>query len=226
MKIKSRQQRLVEYNDKYSIKSFEGEKTLKRYFKERNWDYDKAIKKASSKLNKILENREYQTIRIIMYEYPMKTDRPRVFRSHTYSPNAASNHSYFDKCVKHVIKAMKLINTPAEITIDAYLEMPSQIKPDEVILFEAKVLDIIDMPDYDNIAKCYTDMLQDTLIVNDDLIHIGTVRKYYSVLPRVEISITYLKRHESEYIYKKIKSRKAVKEAIKNGMLDLDIIKY
>ena len=102
-----------------------------------------------------------------MYEQPVKTDRPRAFNSHIYSPNAAANHSYFEKAVKGICKDIKLINTPAEIIINAYIEMPSRVPPDEVILFEGKVLDIIDMPDYDNIGKAYTDMLKNVLIIDD-----------------------------------------------------------
>lgn len=151
----------------------------------------------------------------------MKTDRPRTFKNHTFSPNAAANKKYFDRALKQVIKVIKLINTPAEISIEAYLEMPAQVPPDEVILFEAKVLDVLDMPDYDNIGKCYTDILKDVLISDDDIFHHGSISKFYSVLPRVDIYIRYLKYHESDYIYKKLKHRKGIKAAIAANQLIL-----
>lgn len=217
MKIKSRDKRIQEYNEKYTERISDPTDALRQYFVDRKWNLEKACHKAANKLAQIQKCREYESIHITMYEYPMKTDRPRVFRGHTFSPNAAANHSYFEKAIKQVVKSFKLINTPAEIEIDAYLEMPSQMKPDEVILFEAKVLNPIDYPDYDNIGKCYTDMLKNVLVIDDDLFYKGTVRKFYSVTPRVEIYIRYLKQHESEYIYKKIKSRKSVKQAIKSG---------
>lgn len=217
MKIKTRDQRIREYNTKYTKRISDPEKALREYFVSRNWNLEKAIKKAQKKMLQIEEEREYEAIHITMYEYPMKTDRPRTFRGHTYSPNAAANHDYFDKAIKQVIKTFKLINTPAEVQIDAYIKMPSQVKPDEVILFEAKVLNPIDYPDYDNIGKCYTDMFKNVLAVDDDLFWKGTVRKFYSVTPRVEIMIRYLVKHESDFIYKKIKSRKSVKQAIESG---------
>lgn len=217
MKIKTRDQRIREYNTKYTKRISDPEKALREYFVSRNWNLEKAIKKAKKKMLQIEEEREYETIHITMYEYPMKTDRPRTFRGHTYSPNAAANHNYFEKAIKQVVKTFKLINTPAEVQIDAYIEMPSQVKPDEVILFEAKVLNPIDYPDYDNIGKCYTDMFKNVLAVDDDLFWKGTVRKFYSVTPRVEIMIRYLVKHESDFIYKKIKSRKSVKQAIETG---------
>lgn len=197
---------------------------LTQYFNDRGWDINKATQKAIAKYKKICDQREYESIRIILYEYPMKTDRPRTISGHTFSPNASANHEYFEKAYKQVVKSLKLINTPAEIEIDAYMEMPKQVKPDEVILFESKVLKVVDTPDYDNIGKCYTDMLKNTLITDDDLFHVGTVRKYYSILPRVEIRITYIKLHESEYVYKKIKNRKSIKKLQEDGMVDLCVI--
>jgi len=227
MKIKTRKKKLEEYNSKYPDREYDPEKSLQRYFDLRGWSYEKAKLKAAKKLERILEEREYETIRIIMYEYPMKTDRSRTTKDgHIYSPNAHDNHSYYEKAVRKVYEHIKLINTPAEIEIDAYLEMPRQVKPDEVILFEAKVLDIDDMPDYDNIGKCYTDIQKFVLLLDDSLIHIGSIKKYYSVIPRVEIRITYLKRHESDYIYKKLKARKSVKSAIAAGQMTLEKIQY
>lgn len=227
MKIKTRRERLAEYNLKYHTRDYDPEKSLHDYFEQRGWDYAKAQKKAGKKLDEIVKQREYETITITMYEYPMSTSRPRsTSTGHTYSPNAAENHQYFEKAVHSVCNAIKLINTPAEILIEAYIEMPKAVKPDEVILFEAKVLDPSDMPDYDNIGKCYTDILKNVLVIDDDLIHFGAIKKYYSVIPRVVIHITYLKKHESEYIYKKIKNRKSVKAAIEAGQLELQRIQY
>lgn len=225
MKFKTRQQKLAEYNANYPDRIYDPEKCLRQYFLERKWDLEKATKKAQKKLNDILEYRQYETIRMVLYEYPMKTDRPRVLLGHAFSPNAKDNHLYLEKAIKKLCRDIKLINTPAEIQIDAYMEMPMQVKPDEVILFEAKVLNVEDTPDYDNIGKCYTDMLKNTLITDDDIFHTGTVRKFYSVLPRVEIRITYLKSHESDYIYKKLKNRKSIKEMISTGQVSLEKIK-
>ena len=217
MKFKTRKKRIQEYNEQYPVRGIDPETALRRYFSNHNWNFEKACQKASKKLVQIEENRQFETIHVLMYEYPMKTDRPRVFKGHTFSPNAKENHDYFEKAIKSVTKTLKLINTPAEIEIKAYLEMPSKVPPDEVILFEAQVLNPIEYPDYDNIGKCYTDMLKEVLAIDDDLFYRGTITKYFSVTPRVEIMIRYLAAHESEYLYKKIKSRKSVKRLIESG---------
>ena len=171
MKIKSRKQKIEEYNQKYPNRYYDPEISLRNYFLSRGWNFDKALKKAKKKADNIEICREYESIRIVMYEQPVKTDRPRAFNSHIYSPNAAANHLYFEKAIKGICKDIKLINTPSEIIVNAYIEMPTRVPPDEVILFEGRVLDIIDMPDYDNIGKAYTDMLKNVLIIDDDIFH-------------------------------------------------------
>ena len=221
MKFKSRNARIKEYNEAYPKRIDDPSTALKEYFKSHKMDLEKAIKKAKEKILLIQEEREFESIHIVMYEYPMKTDRPRTFGGHTFSPNAAANHKYFESAVHSVVKTMKKITTPAEIEIEAYLEMPSMVPPDEVILFEAKVLNVLDYPDYDNIGKCYTDMLKDVLIIDDNIFWSGRVRKYYSVTPRVEITIRYLTKIESDYIYRKLKNRRSIREAIQSGQCEI-----
>lgn len=222
MKIKTRDQRLKEYKERYPVTETDLEKALKRYFKDRNWKFNKALKKASAKLKIIEKYRKYQTIKITLYEYPMKTDRPRHTKfGHTFSPNAKANNIYLKNAMKITNFAFELINTPATIVIDAYMEMPEQVPPEEVLLYECKVLSVEDTPDYDNIGKCYTDMLKNNIVLDDDVFWSGTINKYYSVVPRVEITIRYLESHESNYIYKKLKHRKSVKELTEAGLLSL-----
>ena len=223
MKIKSRDQRIIEYNTKYKNREMDTMTCIREYLSKQK-NPDKWINKARNKAIQILEQREYESIKIVMYEYPMKTDRPRTFNNHTFSPNAAANKTYFEKALKQVLSDIKLINTPASICIDAYMEMPTNVKPDEVILFEAKLLNPVDKPDYDNIGKCYTDMLTDILISDDDIFWHGEINKWYSLLPRVEIILQYIIKHESEYVYKKLKARKTIKKGIESGRILLEKI--
>lgn len=221
MKIRSRDSLLLEYNDAYPRIIQDAEARLRQYFDDHDLNFNKALKKAKTKLQTIIETRSYKTVRITMYEYPMKTDRPRHTRfGRTYSPNAKANRRYFEKALEKVIQDLKLINTPAAIQIDAYLEMPNRVPPDEIILFEAGVLKVEDTPDYDNIAKCYTDMQLGNLILDDDLYYKAIVRKFYSVLPRVEITVRYLATHESDYVFKKLKNRKSIQDALSNNQIE------
>jgi len=223
MKIKSRDQKLAEYDAKYHDRITDATERVRQYLSTQK-NPDKWIKKAREKALLIMKEREYESIRIVLYEYPMKTDRPRTANGHTFSPNASANKKYFEKAMKQVVDTLHMINTPAEISFNIFLEMPNKVPPDEVILFEAQLLNPVDKPDYDNIEKCYTDMLTDVLIADDDIFWRGEISKWYSLLPRVEITVRYLVKHESDYIYKKLKSRKTIKEGISVGRIVLQKI--
>lgn len=215
------------YNQTYPVRTeYDPTRAIDEYFKGNEKKKKKAFDKAAEKMKLIERELGYQTIHVVMYEYPMRTERPRTAFGgrHVYSPNAADNHSYFEKAVKSVIKTFKLINTPAEIHIEAYMEMPRAVKPDEVVLFELKALYPVDPPDYDNIGKCYTDMLKNVLIVDDDIFYRGSITKFYSLVPRVEFYITYQDKHTSDFIYKKICSRKSVKELVAQDRCEVTVI--
>lgn len=226
MKIKSRDQRLAEYNAEHPYHVDDAVERVKRYFEEHNLDLDRACAKAAAKAAVILEERSYRTIHVLLREYPAGTPRPRTFKGHTFSPNAKENKNYFRKALHSLIDELKLVTTPAEINIEAYLEMPSSVPPDEIILFEAGILSPVDKPDYDNLEKGYTDMFTDIVVIDDDIFYHAEITKFYSLEPRVDVRVSFLERHESEYIYKKLRNRKSVKEAIANGQLNLEILDY
>ena len=223
MKIISREQKIREYNVKHPNRPDDSLECVKRYFSDKGLNLEKACEKASKKVARIIAERSYETIHIVLYEEPFATPRPRVTKSgRAFSPNASANKDYIVSAIGKIMETMKLISSPAEIRIEAYLEMPSNVPPDEVILFESKVLHPITKPDYDNIGKCYTDMLTGVVISDDDMFYKAEIVKYYSLLPRVEITITYLAKNESDYIYKKLKTRKTIKEGIESGRVVLE----
>ena len=194
---------------------------IRRYFSDNGLDLQKACVKASEKAAHIIDNREYESIYICLREYPMETPRPRTFNGHTFSPNAAANKRYFEKAIKQVVSDISRIYTPAEVRIDAYIEMPSNVPPDEVILYEAKLLHVEVHPDGDNLCKAYLDMMTDVLTTDDDLFYHLDIYKWYSLEPRVEIRITYETALESDYLYKKLKTRKTIKALLKSGQIEL-----
>ena len=220
-RIQSRDERLREYNLAHPERITDPEKRIRRYFSDNGLNLEKAIAKAKKKALRIIDQREYESIRILMYEYPKGTPRPRVYRGHAFSPGASENKRYLMDAMRAINKTINLIVTPYEVEMDLYLEMPKKVPPDEIILFEAKMIPAPEKPDWDNAAKTYTDMLIDVITLDDDLIWRGEVRKWYSLQPRIDIRITYVKTIESDFIYKRLKGRKAIKEGIKNGTIRL-----
>ena len=54
-------------------------------------------------------------------------------------------------------------------------------------------------PDWDNLAKTYCDMINDYVISDDKNIIDGHLAKYYSIKPRIEITLQYASDFDSDY---------------------------
>ena len=73
----------------------------------------------------------------------------------------------------------------------------------EVILAEKGLIRPLVTPDFDNLAKTYTDALQGVLLLNDNIITSGRVEKYFSIKPRINIKLRWQKEFDSKYNEKK-----------------------
>ena len=65
-------------------------------------------------------------------------------------------------------------------------------------------------------TRKYQVLIQNTIIMDDSLIIEGSVAKYYSTKPRIEITIEYADRYDSRYNEKSVTNRKQYKK-IKRG---------
>jgi hypothetical protein len=59
-------------------------------------------------------------------------------------------------------------------------------------LAELGIIRPITKPDFDNLEKKYSDMYNGNVWLDDALVIESSMAKYYSILPRVEISLRYL----------------------------------
>lgn len=212
MKIKSRKEREKEYNSEYGnvstdvyerLKFFLGDKLDEELFKNAN----KRIKESKEKI-------KYNQIKITFYEEPIQSHRPRV-NFHTrglHVPNAKENLDYMKNYINDLKEELKIIATPMCIDLVAYFKMPSNIKPEEVLLYETEHDMAIGKPDFDNILKAYVDMIRESIILDDDIVSESHFKKYYSLKPRAVLTITYTNGYVSEHTYKKITSRKSFKD--------------
>lgn len=212
MRIKSRKERQKLYDSEYGgisidvyerLKNFLGDKFNEQLFENVNF----RIKEAH-------ENLEYNQIKITFYEEPIQSHRPRV-NFHTrglHVPNAKENLDFMKKFIKNLKKDIKLISTPMRVDLVAYFPMPHNIKPEEVLLYETEHDMAIGKPDFDNILKAYVDMIRESIILDDDIVSESYFKKYYSLKPRVVLTITYTNGFVSEHTYKKITTRKSFKD--------------
>lgn len=226
MKIKTRKEREKEYKKLYGNISDDIYKRLKDKLGE---DFNEdLLQDALKRIKEAHENIEYHMIKFTFYEEPIQTHRPRV-NYHTramHVPNAKENHEAIKKFVKNLKEDISVISTPMKICLTAYLPMPNNLKPIEVLLYETEHDYAIGKPDFDNILKAYCDMIQEHIILDDDIVSSSSFDKYFSLKPRVELSIIYTNGYASEYTYKTIKNRKSFKKLPNHIDSELLVIPY
>lgn len=221
---KNRKQKESEYKDKYSDIPRDYYERL-RYMTELYNLNDSKMNEIVHKRNLMLDSLMYYDLNIILYEEPEGTPRPRfrivnrknVFNQaisnsnfvHVYSINAKDDQLYMQRLTSESLLNMNgLINTPCNIVFNAYFKTPSSFSITDTFLAEIGIIDPITKPDFDNIAKKYSDMYNHNIWIDDSFVKSGTVNKFYSILPRVEIQLRYLNCVYNKYQYNMITKRR------------------
>lgn len=153
---------------------------------------------------------KWKSISFIFYFIPKATPRARLsgFGKHFYVADAMNNRKLMEKFVKQELSDFKVITTACKFYCDCYFPIPKSMNKSEKLRAELKLVNNLTKPDWDNLGKTYSDMIQNTIIMDDSLIIEGCVRKFYSSKPRIEITIEYADRYDSKYNMKNITRRK------------------
>jgi len=96
------------------------------------------------------------------------------------------------------------IVTPCKFICRTFSPIPNNMSKVEKVLSELELIPYISKPDWDNLGKTYSDMVQKHFILDDSLIYDGRTIKKYSSKPRVEISIEFFSEYDSNYNRKKV----------------------
>ena len=115
----------------------------------------------------------------------------------------------------------QLIYTPCSIEFNAYFQTPKVFNSTDTYLAELGCIRPICKPDFDNIEKKYADMYNGNVWLDDSLVIDGSIHKYYSILPRVEIKLRYLNMLFNKYQYNSILKR--VEEGTKVEYFDTSL---
>lgn len=220
MPHKSRKQKASEYEEKYG--------DIPVDFRQRmSWLYDN-LKLSQSQMYEIMNTSSQmfgalqfsEDINVVLFEVPEGSPRPRfriVNRQnlanmaianpsfvHVYSITGAEDNKFMRRLVDagELQQLDSLICTPCNVDICAYMRTPTSFNKTDTILAEMGLIRPIYKPDFDNIAKKYSDMFNKNVWLDDTLVIDGSIHKYYSVLPRIEIRIRYLNMlyNRSQYI--------------------------
>lgn len=130
---------------------------------------------------------------------------------HVYTPNAQDDFNYMRKITEdqELISIDGLVNTPCIIKYDAYYKTPSYFNTTDIFLAEIGLFrPSISKPDWDNLGKKYCDMYNHNVWLDDALVMSGTVNKYYSIKPRIEITLWYMNCVYNKNQYNAIINRK------------------
>lgn len=222
-KHKNRKIKAEEYKIKYEGIPLDYKERLSYLYDKLNLNFTKGMEIMQTR-NEMLSSLYYREFKIILYEEPEGTPRPRfrlinrknigqaAFNNgqfvHVYSLNAKDDHMYMERIIGDGLAQLdQFIYTPCELYIEAFMKTPSAFNNKDTYLAEMGLIRPITKPDWDNIGKKYSDMFNSNLWLDDTLVVDGTIRKFYSILPRVEITIRYLNMLHNKYQYKSVNNK-------------------
>lgn len=150
---------------------------------------------------------KWKDISYTIYLLPKATPRPRSGKNGVfYVKGAKDNKKIFQKYL--IDQEVDLIRTPCKFTCISYFPIPKSMNNIEKIAAEMGLIRPVSKPDFDNLAKAYCDMIQDLLIYDDSLVVEGISKKFYSIKPRIEVTLSYMEDFDSQFNKKKIINKK------------------
>ena len=178
------------------------------------YPYTKAdLESLIQKINK-LSSVYWDSVTYIFYMNPKSSPRPKLnTKTFTFYVKDAKNFKQLFDDFKDQHSDMEcVISTPCIIETKSYIETPAGMTLQEKMAAELELIHHVNSPDYDNLAKTYTDMVQKTLVSNDSIIFRGVSEKFYSILPRIEVTLKYMTAYDCKYNKKRVEARKSFKE--------------
>lgn len=215
--MKNRMEKSIDYNEKYGCIPVDFQERLSYMYDKYNINEKKAFD-IINKRDQMMNSLYYKTFKVILFEEPEGSPRPR-FRLvnrynlldqakangsfvHVYSINAREDSLFMKRLMDTELDELEsLIYTPCIVTYNVYIKTPNAFNATDTFLSELGLIRPIVKPDWDNIGKKYSDMYNSNVWVDDTLVISGTVNKYYSILPRVEIELQYLNTLYNKYQY-------------------------
>ena len=203
------------YAEKYRNIDSDLKKRIYEYIESHRFS-SKDFEELDKDIDRIL-NIDKEIIKIVLDIIPEPTPRPRLnFRNgNFYVSNAKTNNEFFRVLVSKEELLQDKIYTPVTFTCNTYFPIPSGMNKKEVILAELGLIRPPITKDWDNLGKTYSDMVQKWLLINDGLITKGTSEKFWSLKPRVEITLEYLTEFDCKYNERLITKSKSYIDSFK-----------
>ena len=221
---KTRKQKHTEYIEKYGDIPVDYKERLS-YLYDKLKITDEQGFNILFKRDKMMETLEFYDTQIILFEIPEGSPRPRfriINRSnlsnmamsnpnfvHVYSLTGKEDNMFMRRLISQedFTALDSMICTPCIVDISAFLKTPSSYNKEDTILAEIGLHRPIGKPDWDNLGKKYSDMFNANVWLDDTLVVDGSIHKYYSILPRVEIRLRYMNMVYNKHQYTSIINR-------------------
>ena len=181
----------------------------------------------------MINSYRYNTISFVLYEVPAGKERPR-FRIisknqllynaktnpnfvHVYSLSGYDDHVYMNRLLSDsdFIALDQLLCTPVFAEFISYFPTPKSYSQEKTFLAEIGLDRPLSKPDFDNIEKKYADMFNGTIWLDDIFVVDSCTRKFYSILPRLEIRLHFMNMVYNKRQYEMITNRKDFNENMK-----------
>ena len=222
--MKSKKEKLIEYHTKYGHIPKDYVERLEYLYNTLQIDDNKSQEILQARAN-FINSTYYETIRIVLYEIPEYTPRPRarlIHRSNiinaatggndfiqVYSITGRQNKEFMRAFTQSELQDLEqLLCTPCDIEYKCYFPTPSYYNKTQTFLAEIGLDRPLIKPDFDNIEKSYADAFTGNIWIDDIVVVDATLRKYYSILPRVEIDLQYANQLCNKYQYNRMIKRK------------------
>lgn len=130
-------------------------------------------------------------IRFMLYGDPVGKARPR-FNTKTRRAYTPSKTAEYESKVAISYKSVskgKMFNGAVALDINAYFAIPKSTPKKKLFQFLQNIFRPTKKPDIDNILKIIMDGLNGIAYEDDKQVVSGRIRKFYSNVPRVEVSI-------------------------------------
>ena len=152
----------------------------------------------------------WHEIKLAFNRLPYATPRPRNSNGIFYVKGAKKHR----KLMEQVVTKNRIIYTQTNFIVKTYQPTPKGMSQLDRLMFEMGAARPLADPDWDNLGKTYSDMVQKVLLVNDNIISSGYVDKFYSIKPRIEVIIRYQERFDTKFNERKMLSTKGFKELV------------
>ena len=133
--------------------------------------------------------KEKKRIQFTIYGQPVAKGRPKFGNGHAYTPEKTVNYEQMVKISYLQSERVRFTGEQLKMEITAFLGIPkSTSKKNKALMIEG-IMRPKKKPDWDNLGKICADALNKIAYNDDSQIVSGSVDKYYSNEPRVEVLI-------------------------------------